>query len=408
MSEPTRRQADLLTVALLIGSLGAVAIGTIGFGSMLVLGILQAGVAPLAARNAIVAAASALAMTALALPGLWLSGRALLGQPPAAVRRPARSLPLLLLFLLPPVLALGYLAFNDGILPTLLGPAAHLAAAGIPIAAALAYLLRRSTPISAERRWGQFLTGLWLSPPLSLFLELLMLVPIGLLVLLTPLFGVDLDPLFQAFANPANLTPEALDRLLLPLMQHPFIIGIGLAYLGLLVPLIEEALKSIALWPFISRGLTRSEGFLGGVLAGGGYALFEAFFLAQPNESWVVVMVARGGASLMHMLATGIVGLGIAEAASERRPRRALSHYAAAVTIHAVWNMAAVLVSADTWAPVPWTEGTPLSGPKGLGLLGLIFLSGLSLAAWLGLTHLAGKANQGVPPPHLLSQDPRP
>jgi hypothetical protein len=74
--------------------------------------------------------------------------------------------------------------------------------------------------------------------------------------------------------------------------------------------------------------------------------LFEAFFLAQPGEGWAGLMVARAGATSMHMITTAMVSLGIALAIQTRKWVKALRYYLYAVLLHGTWNLAAIGVAA--------------------------------------------------------------
>ena len=56
-------------------------------------------------------------------------------------------------------------------------------------------------------------------------------------------------------------------------------------------------------------------------------------------------MVMRWGASLMHCIASGVMGLGWHGALVERRPWRLLAAFGASTGIHALWNGAAVAVA---------------------------------------------------------------
>jgi hypothetical protein len=121
------------------------------------------------------ATASVAATSLLGLPMAYWTGRKLFrGQAPERSRPAPKWAALALLF--PPAIAAGYLASVEGVLPGVLGPAAQVLAAGIPVALLALWVRRLSQPITPTRAWGHFLMGLWTTPILALALEAVLLV----------------------------------------------------------------------------------------------------------------------------------------------------------------------------------------------------------------------------------------
>ena len=87
----------------------------------------------------------------------------------------------------------------------------------------------------------------------------------------------------------------------------------------------------------------------------------------------------------------GLVGWGWGQLWTARRPLRLLGSYAAAVTVHGLWNAAAVgavLLSASAYAH----EGDAFwLAPLGLGMLTLIGLLGLVTVTSIFALPLAGR-----------------
>ena len=104
------------------------------------------------------------------------------------------------MLLFPLALVLGILAFEVGTMPRVLGPIAHIIAAGAPVLFVASISLGQGPLTSSRRRWAHVLAGSWVTPPLSLFLELLMLVPFGLLMILGLAFSPDSQSLLQELA----------------------------------------------------------------------------------------------------------------------------------------------------------------------------------------------------------------
>lgn len=140
-----------------------------------------------------VEAAAFLALGLLGAPAIYWGAK---GSAKRAERKPDRVWVLALL-LYPLALFLGALAFEAGTLPRLLGPIAHILAAGAPVLFVVSISLSRGPLLSARRRWAHFLAGLWVTPPLALTIELISLVPLGLLMILGLALTPDGEALFR-------------------------------------------------------------------------------------------------------------------------------------------------------------------------------------------------------------------
>jgi hypothetical protein len=326
-------------------------------------------------------AASALALGAASLPALYWSGRAIFGDSPAKLHRPSGHW-LWLAILFPPSIAIGSAAYSDSFLPGLLGPPAHLVAAVLPVLCALLLVRRLAPPITPRRSWGQFLTGLWAVPAMALILEGLALMP----VIMVLVFGIGLTipaDILRSLAAQGPAIPDAqLRRIVEGLISQPWILAVILGYVSLLVPMIEETLKTAALWPLLRRHPSPAVAFLSGTLGGAGYALFEALFLTQPSAEWTGAMIGRAGASFMHICTTSFAAWGLAEGVVRRRWGVTVGVFMAAVTMHGLWNASAIGIGLSG---IPSSAGQQLLSPElgqaltTAGLGALITLGGGSL-----------------------------
>jgi hypothetical protein len=159
----------------------------------------------------------------------------------------------------------------------------------------------------------------------------------------------------------------------------------------LAIPVIEESLKTMAIWPFLRRGLPGNEAFLGGALGGAGYALFEALFLTQPGDVWLATTLARVGATLLHVFTASLTSWGLMEGVRRRRYFVTIATFGVGVTMHGLWNLAAVTIGFASLpmgsAVGPFPDGTDTLAA--LLLLILILIAGLGLVfAW---RRLAGR-----------------
>jgi hypothetical protein len=142
-----------------------------------------------------------------------------------------------------------------------------------------------------------------------------------------------------------------------------------------LAPLIEEFLKALGVLLLGYRLRGRAEAWVWGVACGAGFALAESLFNGSiALEGWGAVMLIRWGASLMHCVASGIMGLGWHDALASRRPWRLLTAYARSTGIHALWNAAAVGVAVPSLLAVSTPDNMLAQGVAGLILLGSLAL----------------------------------
>ncbi len=245
---------------------------------------------------------------------------------------------------LPPVLLLGYFAVQWDATALLILPILHVLAAGISVAWLLALGLRGLSVGSTQRTWGIFGMGLIVAPFLSLIAEFIVLFGLGVFYLfLNPEL---LEIILELSGSMSLDSPGSLLDDLEPYFMQPSTIYIALLFGALIVPLVEEIFKPIGVWLLARRNPSASQGFAAGLLSGAGYALFENFSLgASAGDDWTMVVVARIGTSLIHIVTAGLTGWALSLAWTEKRYLRLALSYLGAVSIHAIWN-GTVLISA--------------------------------------------------------------
>ena len=246
---------------------------------------------------------------------------------------------------LPPILLLGYLAAKTQVTSLLFLPVLHVVAAAISVGWLLALGLKGISVGPPQRAWGIFGMGLVAAPFLSLVAELAALLSFGVLYLLiNP--GL-LDNFLELSQSMALHSPEALFDQLEPYLMQPSSLYIVLAFGALVVPLVEELFKPVGVWLLFGRKPSAVQGFAAGLLSGAGYALFENFSLgASAGEDWAMVLSARIGTSLIHILTAGLMGWALSLAWTEKRYLRLALSYLAAVAIHAMWNGTVIIAAA--------------------------------------------------------------
>jgi signal transduction histidine kinase len=205
-----------------------------------------------------------------------------------------------------------------------------------------------SRGIELGPRWRFFsIFGLSLTvaPVLMVVFELVMVVLIILVgavyvSIAQPELVRELEAMMLRFNE--NMSQEAMLAMLAPYLRNPVLIATGIGYIAIIVPLIEEMLKPLAVWLFARKIESPAQGFALGVLSGAAFALFESLNAsADGSMTWAVIVTARTGTSLLHMMTSGLVGWGIASAFGERRIGRFFAAYTLAVLIHGIWNAAA-------------------------------------------------------------------
>jgi hypothetical protein len=171
--------------------------------------------------------------------------------------------------------------------------------------------------------------------------------------------------------------PETAVQAAGELLSSPLVLLGVYGYVGFAVPVIEEFIKTMGVWPFLRRGLSSAEAFLGGALGGAGYALFEALFLTQPGEAWIATTFARIGATLLHVFTAALTSYGLMRGVRTRRYAVTVGTFLAAMAMHALWNLSAVTIGISS-TPVGASAQTPSSGDYALAMLVLITLTAIS------------------------------
>lgn len=187
--------------------------------------------------------------------------------------------------------------------------------------------------------------GMTIAPLIMIILEILVL---GSMIFLGAIYiGISRPEMFaeiKYIADQLSITTDeqVMINLLTPYLTNTTLIAIGISYIAVIVPLIEELFKPLGVWLFGFQIETPTQGFVLGLLSGAAFALFESLNAsADGSMSWGAIVTARAGTSLLHMTASGIVGWGIVSAFKEKRYGRLVGAYFAAVLIHGIWNASA-------------------------------------------------------------------
>ena len=338
----------------------------------------------------------------LVLPSAWFAYRRLRfpDREPIALRKnmPAWLPFVLVLFLIPPALVTGYWVIQYSSLEWLLLPVISLLVTGLPIWWLVTIGKRGLSAGSLQRQWGLFAGGLVLSPVIIIIFEMVALV--GLILVAS--FVIALDPdLVQAVAKLTSQLENPLSNadnwqeILTPTIQHPVFLAGVYAYAAVLIPLIEEALKPLGLWLLAGRRLTPAEGFVGGVICGAAFALFENLSaLTSGGEEWAVIAGMRISTALLHMLNTGVMGWALANAWTKGRYLWLALSYACTVSLHGIWNFLGIAgFSLPQYNPGS-VDPSAAGILPGLIVIGLGLLTGVNFLIFLGINRRLRPKNE--------------
>jgi hypothetical protein len=380
--ETGQHRATTLEILMFITALGGVALAllmAVGFGT---LGLVAAvGGNEFDALTGFWTMAGSLTVAAALVPPAYWSGRAVFGLPPAAISRPS-VVWLLPILAYPLCLGLGWLAHTRDSATLIFGPVALIGTACLSVILVGWMLRRLGPPVTPLRAWGHFTVGLTGMPLAAVLVEFVVVLPLlailGFWLVTTP-EGQAWAATFRDSTDP-DLALQAAGELL----ASPFVLIGVYGYVGLAIPVIEEIIKTMAVWPFLRRGLSSAEAFLGGALGGAGYALFEALFLTQPGEAWIATTFARIGATLLHVFTAALTSYGLMRGVRTRRYAVTVGTVLAAIAMHALWNVSAVTIGISS-TPIGASPELPGAGVNGLAVLVLVALtltsaSGLVLA----------------------------
>ena len=236
----------------------------------------------------------------------------------------------------------GHFSIQSDFLPWLVAPAAHVMIAAIPCLWLIWAATRGLEKGSLQRTSGLSASGIMLSTGIAFFLEIL----VAVLILFVVLRDLDNRMWMQELSwQIDNLSPDELFPAMYEKLNKPGILFGFLAYIAVLVPVIEELIKPIGVWLLAGRKLTPAEGFTAGVISGAAFGLFENLVNAGEGASWAGLAAMRIGTTAVHVLTTGLMGWAWVNFWQNKKFLRLLLTYTTAVLIHGLWNSMPVVTS---------------------------------------------------------------
>ena len=289
---------------------------------------------------------------------------------------------------LPAVLLTGYLAAQVAYIAWFVLPVMHVLAIGLPVLFTLYLGVRGLQTGSPQRKWGVFDSGLVLGPFLIMVAEIF---AFGAAAFIGAIFLMNQPEVTQEImvhvewlVHSAPAPDQILERMA-PLLTQPAVLMAVLVFAAALVPLIEEALKPIGVWLLAGREVTPVEGFTAGLLSGAGYAFFESLALSSTGEDWIMVVTARAGTAVIHILTTGLMGWAMVSAWKGGKYFRLAVTYLGVAALHGLWN-GLTLFTAYTVLAGELVEDIQLPPQvSSIGNAAPVFLGLLTLGAFLAL-----------------------
>ncbi|HSJ55600.1 MAG TPA: PrsW family glutamic-type intramembrane protease [Anaerolineae bacterium] len=328
----------------------------------------------------------------LGLALAWHAWRSIQRRPSAPFYPPP-TWPLLLLFLL--ALAAGQIILSADLLPALTFPLAHVAVAVIPPLAIVALTGRALRGISNWRTMTlQLAGGAFLGTFLAFALELAIL----LVLFVGAMAAIAIQPGGEQILTDLadGLTRLQLEdpSVLFELLDVPLVAVGAIVVVAVVVPLLEELVKTAGVGIMAYRRPGQAQAILWGVAAGAGFATVEGLFNTLGSlDSWALIVVLRIGATLLHCFTGALMGLAWHHVLAGRW-LRAIGLYAGSVMIHAAWNglsMGMALVSVDTGGGGNVTPDVLVAGTASTVLLVLLIALAGGMAS--GLAWIVRRAN---------------
>lgn len=349
-------------------------------------------------------------MVGLGLILAWHAWRAIQGYP-SSIFRPRRIGLWGLAFVL--AVLLGHMVLSLDLLPVVTFPILHIAAAILPPLIILALVGRGLGAVSSLRDVIlQTASGAFLSTPLAFGLEATAILAFST----ATLAGVAIRPGGQAllqrmatyledptwFQDPTALAPA---------FMSPVIVAAATVFVSGVIPLIEEAVKTVGVGLMAYRRPTLPQTLLWGLAGGAGFALVEGLLNTSGGlEAWTPVILLRVGATLLHCFTGALMGLAWYNVLSKRRWLHGLGLYTASVAVHSLWNALSIGMALFSLGAIDSDITGADQMATGLGIVTilalLVVLAVVMALGLLGLTNYTRKHSPAAGSPETRPAPP--
>ncbi len=375
---------DLFRILTFVGALCITGVGAMLGVSGIAVGLIGGGSDTL---TLVTSSASILGLTTgLGAASAWHAWRAMQGRPSAAFR-PKRVWLLGVIFVL--ALILGQTMLSLSFLPALTFPLLHMGAAVLP---ALIILALAGRALGTATTWRdmvlQMASGAFLALPLAMVLEgtiILLFASAAILGVAWQPGGQDLILKVAPFLEDLSWLQEPVSLAATVLTPTAIIVALGLV--AGLVPLLEEAVKTIGVGLVAYRRPSLAQSVLWGLAAGAGFAAVEGLLnTTGALESWLSAVLLRIGTTAMHSVTGALMGLAWYQLVTRRSWLHGLTIYAGSAAIHGLWNGIALAMAVVSIKAAGNGISESTQAMAGLGTLTMLLLQlGLALCMAGGL-----------------------
>jgi len=288
-------------------------------------------------------------------------------------------------------LLIGHLVWDNPSINWLVLPLLTIPAVTLPIWAITGLGVRNLSLGSRWRMWSALGISLTATPFVLFMLEIMIVVLIFIFIIVYVALNPDIAAEFERFSTQfayLDMQSEEALRQIVPYLMKPVVIIPVVVFIAMIIPLIEELLKPLAVWLLAGKLDSESQGFAFGALCGAGFALWETFNVSGQMNEWGILLFTRVGTGLLHITTSALMGGAIYLAVRQRRYMRLLGTYLLAVLLHGLWNLAAITTSfsavaitytqLDGYEPIQWASGIGLI-VLAIGLLILLVASNRKL-----------------------------
>ncbi|PKO04601.1 MAG: hypothetical protein CVU41_16290 [Chloroflexi bacterium HGW-Chloroflexi-3] len=375
-------RAKIYAIAqVVISSLGFLS-SLIGGGLLLAFGFFSGMIDPLTANDAglmLVIGWTSLLIAAAFIPALISAVFHLQGRPMPALQPSTQRIIKFALILIWIVSILGVLLISRFQVLNLITSLLIIPLVLVPILFFFMIGARKLSLGNRPRVWGAVAFNFSIMMPVVLLAELVLFFFIFMIAAIWLAGQPELLSQIMMYAEQISsglMNPLEAEQFVTDLISRPIFLNGSILVVSVLVPLIEEFFKPMAIWFLAGKRLTPSQGFVGGLIGGACFAMLESLgAVGIPAESeWLMLLFGRTGTGLLHVTLSGLVGWGFASAFYNRKWGRAIFTYLLAVTIHGLWNFFALLSGIVPILPIS-EEMDNL--PVLLGQLGVFVLVGL-------------------------------
>lgn len=267
----------------------------------------------------------------------------------------------------------------------------NILVAGIPVLSIYVLSRQKLQSGSPARKWRLFSFSLGFTPIVVIIVEVIALLGVFLIgaLLLTSLISVNpaLEYTVQGVISDISAGQD-LETVIYrhgDFLNQPVVIFALLAIIAGIVPMIEEILKPLALWTLAGRNLTDQEGFVAGLITGAAFTLMENLLylsMAYSTGDWLFSALLRSTTGVLHMLASGMVGLGLARTWRKGKWPFFMLTLTGAIVFHSAWNGIALIASG---APVLLFGVEPTFWEQYVFLLPLLALLVVAIITMYGI-----------------------